>query len=685
MKPDNKELKRRIVELEKEGVKGVQAEEILAESKSTYLRLIGNLPCMLYRCLNDQDWTFEFVSDAASILTGYQPCDFISKGKVSYMQLIHPEDRERVWDQVQEAVRKKEKFTVFYRITTAAGEQKWLWEQGVGVFSSKGELEALEGFISDITDLRVTEEKAKRLNVVLSTIRNINQLLVKETDEDRLLKGICENLVENRGYNNAWVALFDESGGLANTAESGLDSAFLPMVELLTRGEKIQCVQKALMKADVVLTKDPFSACTDCPLSHLYSGKWAMTARLEHKGKVYGVLAVSIPPGVVADEEESGLFKEIACDVGFGLYRIQLEEQHRQDDEALRRVASIVESSHDAIIGESLDGTIVSWNRSAEKIYGYTEAEAIGQSISMLVPPNRPDEIPDILEKIKRGEIVDHFETIRQKKDGSLVHVSLTVSPIIDGEGRTVGASIIARDISEQKEAERMVRESEKMAVIGKLAAGTAHSIRNPLTSMKMRLFSLARTLELSENQKEDFEVISAETRHIENIVRSFLEYSRPPKLKKKKISPSDIVDKALQLLKHRFESHDTRIKLERSQRLPEVMGDPGQLEEVLVNILVNACEAMGTGGTITLCEEETQVEPLGLAVVIRVSDNGPGIPEAIHEGLFQPFFSTKEEGTGLGLSIAARIIEEHSGCLSLQSQEGQGATFTIALQRMEA
>jgi PAS domain S-box-containing protein len=684
IEPDTKKMKRRIAELEKKAIKRTRAEEALKESQRTYLRLIGNLPGMVYRRLNDQDWTLEFVSDAAFNLTGYQPSDFTPKGKISYGQLIHPEDRQRVWDRVQEAVRKKKAFTIVYRITTVSGEEKWLWDKGMGVFSPEGELEALEGFVSDISDLKMAEKKVRRLNLVLRTIRNVDQLLVKETDRDRFLKDVCDNLVNNRGYHNAWVALLDEPGGLATTAESGLGGEFLPMVELLMRGEMSRCVRKALMQAEIVLTEDPFSVCTDCPLSHMYSGREAMTVRLEHQGKVYGVLAVSIPVGVVADEEEYGLFQEVACDVAFGLYRIELEEQHKQDDEALRRLASIVECSDDAIIGETLDGTIVTWNKGAEKIYGYTEAEAIGKSISMLVPPNRPDEIPNILNKIKEGELVDRFETIRQKKDGSLFDVSLTVSPIMDANGGIVGASMIARDISERKEAERVASESEKLAVVGKLAAGIAHSIRNPLTSVKMRLFSLGRTLELSEAQREDFEVISAETRHVENIVRNFLEFSRPPKLKKKKLSPSDVVDRALELLKQRLESHDTHVKLERPQRLPEVIADPGQLEEVLVNLLVNACEAIGIGGKIVISEEEGRVEPLGRVVIIRMSDNGPGVPEGIHEKLFQPFFSTKEEGTGLGLSIAVRIIEEHGGRLDVESQEGKGATFIITLPSKE-
>lgn len=224
--------------------------------------------------------------------------------------------------------------------------------------------------------------------------------------------------------------------------------------------------------------------------------------------------------------------------------------------------------------------------------------------------------------------------------------------------------------------------QSGKWAMMGKLAAGVAHSIRNPLTSVNMRLYSLKRSLAMSDSQQEDFQVISEEIRHIDAIVRNFLEFSRPPKLKMQQISPSDVVDNALVLLRHRLESYGVGVQLLRPERLPEIWVDPDQLKEVLVNLLLNACEIMPGGGAITIREEERQDSLLGAAVVIRVSDNGPGIPESVRDKVFQPFFSTKEEGTGLGLSIATRIIEEHGGRLELESKENQGTTFIITLPR---
>ena len=237
---------------------------------------------------------------------------------------------------------------------------------------------------------------------------------------------------------------------------------------------------------------------------------------------------------------------------------------------------------------------------------------------------------------------------------------------------------------SQLERSQEHLLQSEKLAGVGRLAAGMAHSIRNPLTSVKMRLFSMGRTMDLSENQKDDFDVISEEIRHIDNIVQNFLEFSRPPKLKMQRASPSDVVDMALQLLRHRLESYGADVKLDRQRRLPEIVADPDQLKEVLVNLLVNACEAMGGGGRIVISEQEGVIEPLGRVVVIQVKDDGPGIPKTIQDELFEPFFSTKEEGSGLGLSIAARIVREHGGWLNLRSQEGKGATFTITLPRKE-
>jgi signal transduction histidine kinase len=222
--------------------------------------------------------------------------------------------------------------------------------------------------------------------------------------------------------------------------------------------------------------------------------------------------------------------------------------------------------------------------------------------------------------------------------------------------------------------------EAEKMALVGKLAAGTAHSIRNPLTSVKMRLFSLSQSINLKGPQKEDVEVISEEIGHIDSIVQNFLEFSRPPRLRLEHVSPSDIVDLAIRLLRQRLESCGVNVVIKRTNRLPATQLDPEQLKEALVNIVVNGCEAMSRGGSILIKEEEREVTPEGRVLIIRVSDDGPGIANSLQQKVFEPFFTTKEEGTGLGLSIVSRIIQEHGGWVDLESKEGEGTSFIIIL-----
>jgi signal transduction histidine kinase len=230
--------------------------------------------------------------------------------------------------------------------------------------------------------------------------------------------------------------------------------------------------------------------------------------------------------------------------------------------------------------------------------------------------------------------------------------------------------------------------QASKLASVGKLAAGVAHSIRNPLTSVKMRLFSLERSLDLSRLQREDFEVIAEEIRHVDSILRNFLEFSRRPKLTMSRLTPSETVDQALDLVRHRLDSGGVEVVLERSGRLDRTLADPEQLKEVLVNLLVNACEALAAAkeeggpekGRITITETQSRDPELGRTLVIRIRDNGPGVPPEAADQLATPFFTTKEEGTGLGLSIASRIVTEHGGRLDYEPGGGGGACFVVIL-----
>jgi len=189
----------------------------------------------------------------------------------------------------------------------------------------------------EITERKRAEERLEHLNSVLRAIRSVNQLIAKEKDRDRLLQGSCDSLLETRGYFSAWIALLDNSGKLLTTAESGLKEAFLPLVELMKRGELPVCGSRALKGSEVVAIEDPSATCTTCPLALEYAGRGSMTVRLEHGGKAYGMMAVSMPREMVADQQEQALLHEVAGDFAFALHSIELEEERKRVEEELAK------------------------------------------------------------------------------------------------------------------------------------------------------------------------------------------------------------------------------------------------------------------------------------------------------------------------------------------------------------
>ena len=495
----------------------------------------------------------------------------------------------------------------------------------------------------------------------------------------------------------------------------------------------------------------------------------------------------------------------------------------KQAERASRQLAAIVESSEDAIISKDLNGIIASWNQAAERLFGYTAEEMIGKSITLLIPPERQHEEPGILESIRRGDRIEHYETVRRRKDGSLLDVSLTVSPIRDSQGTIVGASKIARNITQRKRVEIALRESEerfrtlamnapaaifikdlagrytlanplacqalgrvdgvvgltdhellpkdvadslrrhdaevvstgraiereevvqrvgfdrnylsvkfplrdsrgqvigvcgvaiditqrkrmekalreseerlrehaqeleqqlimsgRLVSLGEVTASMAHEFNNPLGIIMGFVEDILSGMDPADPNYRALQIIDEESKRCRQIVKDLMEYARPRSIEFCSTSITDAIDKTLQLVANRLYKQNVAVERKLKPDLPRIQADAQQLEQVLVNLYLNAIDAMPEGGKLIVEAEFPQSGDKAPMVVITVADTGFGIAETDLPKIFQPFFTAKKRrGMGLGLPICQRIINNHGGRIAVESVPSAGSTFKIYL-----
>jgi len=477
---------------------------------------------------------------------------------------------------------------------------------------------------------------------------------------------------------------------------------------------------------------------------------------------------------------------------------------YRENDAWL---AAIIRSSDDAIISKTLEGIVTSWNPAAERIFGYREAEMIGQSITRIIPEERTSEEEQILERIRRGETVDHLETVRVTKGGRRIDISLTSSPIKDEQGRIIGASKIARDITEHMRAaaavhrseaqtdaifeaasdailivdqsgvitsanrkteemfgyprealmgqplemllperlrgrhighraayfqephvrpmgrgldlvarrgdgsefpveislsymetedgrralafvtditrrqamERAARQAERLSALGRLSAGIAHEVNNPIGIISSRIEIMlldAEAQPLPGTVTEDLRVLHRHAQRVARIAHGLLSFARESSAAQEPVDLNHVVEETLLLMEKDLAKGGITIRRSLPSNLPPVHGDPSALQQVVMNLLTNAGDALGRGGVIPL---ETCVGSGEKGRVrLTVRDTGPGISPDVLPRIFDPFYTTKPDGTGLGLSISYGIVSEHKGTIDVESLPGRGTTFIL-------
>ncbi len=365
--------------------------------------------------------------------------------------------------------------------------------------------------------------------------------------------------------------------------------------------------------------------------------------------------------------------------------RIELETRAR---ETLQYLSNLINHSGDAILTMETDGKIKTWNHSAESIFGYPESEVVGGKFSILFEPGSKRDARDLLRRtIQEGKIINLEENLFSRKQ-EMVNVSITTSTIRGESDEVVAISAIIRDTSERKRMESQFFQTEKLASLGIMAAGMAHEINNPLTSIMMYAQILGMNRTLGDEDRKCLERIEEDTGRIANIVNSLLVFARPTPRRQEEIGLHTVLDKAVSFIEYQSLVRDIHVRRSYDPQVGSIMGIENEVQEIFLNLLMNARDALSQSGeiriTTALPPEPGKLQhdfPEGY-VEVTVTDNGEGIPKENLKKIFDPFFTTKPpgKGTGLGLAVIRRLVDTHRGQITVRSEPGQGTTFTVLL-----
>ncbi len=460
-----RQLRQRVAELEASEKERKQAERALGKHSHELKERVKELNCLYGICSVVEKGAASLDETLQGIVSLIPPaCQY---PEVACAR-INLEDREFVTQNFKETALKQTADIVVRGRRLGAVEVFYLEEkpeadEGPFLKEERNLINAVGLRLGYIVQRKKAEEKIRHLNAVLRAVRNVNQLINKEKDRDRLLQSVCDSLIKTRGYHNAWVAVLDESRRLVAGAEAGLGEHFSPMLQRLERGDLTSCGRSALSQRGIVIIRDPQSTCGDCPLSKNYAGRGAMTACLEYGGKVYGMLSVSVPRDLTADQEEQALFEEVAQDIALAIHGIEQEEERKKTQEALReseeRYRTFLDNLGDVAYETDREGNITYANKMAENLTGLRLADIVGKPFLPLFTEESQRIATDVYQRTLNGESPEYELTSVNGRIGHFKNELLR-----DKDGKTVAVFGIARDITQRKKAQEALRQEKEMA-----------------------------------------------------------------------------------------------------------------------------------------------------------------------------------------------------------------------------
>ena len=517
------------------------------------------------------------------------------------------------------------------------------------VVASAAHVEALEQHLRVLT-VDVAGARETRRLVALDARQTLDALLVDGSPDAGRFAAVIEPLVVDAAARSANVAVFSE------------------MVACLWSDGKEDAAVRLETLWNELLARYRFSLYCAYPVADMADGS---AQSIEAVCKAH---TRAIPGRAVAHAAKEQRLVGI-CDV-------ERRERAAYLENAL--LAAIVESSNDAIISKSLDGTITSWNGAAERMFGYRTEEAVGRSIALIIPPEHRHEEAGLLARLARGERIEHFETVRMRKDGARIDVSLTISPVRDSTGRVVGASKIARDISERKRMEAQLREAHRrkdefIAVLG-------HELRNPLAPIRTAAEVLRRTSSGDEATAEMCRMLQRQVQQMARLIDDLLDVSRITsgkiRFRRERVDLAQVVKRAIETSAPVLTQRRHRLRVDLAPGPLTVDGDSARLLQMIANLLDNAAKYTPEGGDILLSATRRES-----AFELRIEDTGIGIAHEMLPDIFDLFVQATrsgtdaQEGLGIGLALVRTIAEHHGGSVVASSAgAGRGSAFVVRL-----
>ncbi|MFO7494774.1 MAG: ATP-binding protein [Desulfobacterales bacterium] len=559
----------------------------------------------------------------------------------------------------------------------------------LAVYGVAGLLGGLIGLAAGLGGLRSTHDRRRiaRLNRIQTALRRITHLVAEVNHCEELVQPVCSYLRQSFGYRHVWVAILDKANQSALMAHDGLQAPLEPLRSGFRNGNLPECVRRALSHPGPILVAAPRIDCRNCPLAAGCAERSVMTTRLAYRDKTFGVLSVGATPEALIDPRERDLFQAVARDIAFGLYQLDLKTLRRRTGEALKRS----EARFRNLVENALTGIFILQDNKA--VYRNPEQKKAFASLPKLFKLQEMRLVhPEDVEKVRRFQqqiksrkkwVMDiDFRFYPDKppsKGGEIKWVFCRVSRI-EYLGREAFLFYVM-DITRAREMEHLLRIQDKMASLGRVAAGIAHEIRNPLSGINIYLNTLEKIHDrpdCDEKVREIIERLQSASGKIETVIRRVIDFSRPtsPKLVPTQINHP--IEEALRLCAATLRSSGIRIERELSPDLPACQGDPQLIEQVILNLITNAAEAIKHQEGLKTIAVSSSVA--GHVLQVSVADSGPGVPPGDEERIFTPFFTTKKVSTGIGLSLSRRIIADHGGTLAVGPSPLGGAMFTIQL-----